>query len=332
MPSAISLNNLPLSALRAFEAAARLGSFKAAAAQLFVTPAAISQQVSSLETYLGTPLFERLNRAVRLNATGEALAKEVSAAFAGMEAALLAAAPSRPQGREALVISVVPSFATRWLAPRLERFYRQCPRVDLQLLVSETIVDLAVDGRVDLALRYGPGPYPNVHAERLGFDDVVVPVCSPALRAKLPAELSLVSEPLPAPLLRVTLPPAASACAPGRTGKLSNVWPAWLAATGLHAPMWLEAAESGPLYSVTHVALEAAIAGRGIALSPLALVADDLAQGRLERIGTAAVRDVNGFWLLGRQARTGEPAVRAFVDWTRSEVAASPARSIETST
>lgn len=319
MRNAISIHNLPLSALRAFEAAARLGSFKAAAAELFVTPAAISQQVTTLETYLGTPLFERLNRAVRLTATGATLAEEVSGAFAQIQAALIAAAPSHAHARNTVVLSAVPSFASRWLVPRLDGFYERHPQIDLQLMVSETLVDLAVDARVDLALRYGPGPYRALDAQRLAFVDLVVPVCSPALRARLPAELALVGRSVPAPLLRVPLPPAAGT----RGARPENVWTAWLAATGRQSPAWLAAAESGPFYSLMHLAIEAAIAGRGIALAPFALVADDLAEGRLVRVGTEAVPDVNAFWLLGRKTLSDKPGVRAFVAWLQSEVAAS---------
>ena len=328
MPTDISVHNLPLSALRAFEAAARLGSFKAAAAELFVTPAAISQQVVALETYVGAALFDRLNRAVRLTPTGAALAKEVSGAFAKIQTALMAAAPVRAQERNTLVISAVPSFASRWLAPRLDTFHRRHPDIEVQLLVSEALVDLAADGRVDLALRYGPGPYREWEAQRLAFADLVVPVCSPSVRAKLPAELSPAGGAVPAPLVRVTLPPSAAGGRPSpnsapntSSGRPDNVWTAWLAATGLTSPEWVAATESGPLYSVMHLAIEAAIAGRGIALAPFALVADDLAAGRLERIGTAQVPDANAFWLLIRKARGDKPAVRAFADWLCGEVA-----------
>lgn len=327
MPTDISVHNLPLSALRAFEAAARLGSFKAAAAELFVTPAAISQQVVALETYVGATLFDRLNRAVRLTPAGAALATEVSGAFAQLQTALMAAAPVRAQERNTLVISAVPSFASRWLAPRLDAFHRCHPHIELQLLVSEALVDLAADGRVDLALRYGPGPYREWDAQRLAFADLVVPVCSPSVRAKLPEELSQARGSVPAPLVRVTLPPSAAGGRPSQSpapnassGRPGNVWTAWLAATGLSSPEWVAAAESGPLYSVMHLAIEAAIAGRGIALAPFALVADDLAAGRLERIGTARVPDANAFWLLTRKARGDKPAVRAFADWLRGEV------------
>lgn len=337
MSNPISLHNLPLNALRAFEAAARLGSFKAAAAALFVTPAAISQQVTALEAYLGVQLFERLNRAIRLTETGAALARETSAAFARIEAALMQASPSRGGSGNALVISVVPSFASRWLAPRLDRFHLRYPQIDLQLLVSEALVDLAVDERVDLALRYGPGPYRGLHARRLPFDNRLLPVCSPPLRATLPDELSMIDEASPVPLLRVTLPPpvngdggGAGAGSGGGSGgyrvprRLNNVWTGWLAAVGLDSPALLRAAESGPLYSVTHVAIEAALAGRGIALAPLALVADDLAAGRLERVGSAAAPDINAFWLLSRQAHEVKPSVHAFIDWIEGETAASP--------
>jgi LysR family glycine cleavage system transcriptional activator len=319
MSSAISISNVPLNALRAFEASARLGSFKAAAAELFVTPAAISHQILALEDYLGTPLFQRLNRAVRLTETGEGLAREVSAAFARIETALSAAAPAHARARNALVISAVPSFASRWLAPRLDRFQTLHPDIELRLLSSETIVDLAADGDVDIALRYGRGPYRGLHAEQLWPADLLVPVCSPALRASLPAELTLVDERTPVTLLRVSLPASEGVNARGRP---DNVWTNWLKATGHTSPVLLAEAESGPLYSVSHLAVDAAIAGRGVALAPLALVADDLAAGRLVRMGTVAAPDINSYWLLCRKDKADLPRIQAFVDWITAEIAA----------
>ncbi|GAB3252265.1 LysR family transcriptional regulator [Chitinimonas naiadis] len=319
MPSTVSINNVPLGALRAFEAAARLGSFKAAAAELFVTPAAISHQIQALEGYLGTVLFQRLNRAVRLTASGCELAQAVSAAFAQIDTALTAAAPRARRQRNTLVISAVPTLASRWLAPRLHRFHDAYPDIDLHLASSDVVVDLVNDTGVDIALRYGLGPFTELHAEQLWTDDLLVPVCSPSLQAGLPAELSLLGTKTPVTLLRVALAPSAE---PPSRARPSNVWTQWLAATGLDNPVLLAAADDGPLYSVSHLAIEAAIAGRGIALAPQILVADDLAAGRLVRMGSLAVPDARSHWLLCRKEQAELAKIRAFADWVQSEIKA----------
>ncbi|MBV8657446.1 MAG: LysR family transcriptional regulator [Burkholderiales bacterium] len=318
MSRPIALTHAPLGALRAFESAARLGSFKAAAAELFVTPAAISHQILALEGYLGTVLFERLNRAVRLTPTGSVLAQEVSAAFARIDIALQTAAPSHARLRNRLVISAVPTFASRWLAPRLHRFHAQHPEINLRLSASEVVIDLAHDDEVDVALRYGPGPYADLHAELLWPADPVVPVCSPALLTRLPAELALLDGPPDIPLLRVALPQVAGRAADGQS---DNVWTVWLAAARCNVPSLWAAAASGPLFSTTLLAIEAAVAGRGIALSPTALVAEDLAAGRLVRWGSMSVPDTNAHWLLCRKDKVNWPAVQTFRAWIKAELA-----------
>ncbi|HEY9103153.1 LysR substrate-binding domain-containing protein [Chitinimonas sp.] len=318
MVNPVSISNAPLGALRAFESAARLGSFKAAAAELYVTPAAISHQIQALEDYLGVALFQRLNRAVRLTDKGSALAEVVCGAFARLDVALATAAPLERRQRDVLSISSVPSFASRWLAPRLHRFYEQHPEIDLRLASSDTLVDLNNDASIDIALRYALPPFPGLHALPLSAGDLLVPVCSPALQASLPRELTLVDATTQIKLLRVALPPTAAT--PGRR-RPDNIWTQWLAQTALSNPALHAAAEAGPLYSVTHLAIEAAIAGRGVALAPRILVADDLAAGRLVQLGSVVTTDQRAHWLLCRKDKQDLPKVQAFGDWLQAELA-----------
>lgn len=294
----------PLGALRAFEAAVRLGSFKAAAAALSVTPAAISHQVKALEAYVGAALFERLNRALRLTRAGQALAPVVQTAFDDLDRALseLRERSGSPGMRAALSVSAAPSFAAKWLAPRLHRLQAAHPGLDIRLLATDTLADLAT---VDIALRYGRGPYPGVHAERLWPDGEIFPVCRPGLKLAAPRDLARHT------LLR-TAPPQTTTVAPRAD------WPAWFAAAGMRAP---KAAAHGPTFSGTHLALEAAASGQGVALTPGILVAADLASGRLMRPFPIALPDPYAFWLLSRETAANRARIRAFTRWIRSEIA-----------
>lgn len=318
MVNPVSISNAPLGALRAFESAARLGSFKAAAAELYVTPAAISHQIQTLEDYLGVALFQRLNRAVRLTAKGTSLAKEVCSAFAQLDVALASTAAPERRARDVLSISAVPSFASRWLAPRLHRFHALHPEVDLRLASSDTLVDLNNDASVDIALRYALPPFPGLHAIALSEGDVLVPVCSPSLKVGLPEELAQLDAGTPITLLRVALPPTVSS--PGRR-RPGNIWTQWLAETQNNNPALQAAAETGPLYSVTHLAIEAAVAGRGVALAPRILVRDDIAAGRLVQLGSVLTTDPRAHWLLCRKDKQPLPKVQAFCDWLLAEIA-----------
>src|SRR5687768_1240526 len=175
-PHVKSRRPAPLNALRAFEAAARCLSFQAAAAQLFVTPAAVSHQVKHLEAYLGVKLFHRGNRAVELTAEGKALAVSLSELFGLLDLALdRATAPAAANLR----VSTMESFAAKWLAPRLHRFHRDHPDLKVRIETGNEHVDF-VRSAVDVAIRYGRGGYTGVSAELL-MDAPVFPVCAPSL-------------------------------------------------------------------------------------------------------------------------------------------------------
>jgi len=166
----------PLNALRSFETAARKLSFAAAAHELFVTPAAVSHQVKTLEAYLGIQLFERHNRSVALTAMGAKLAATLYVLFADLNEALT---QIKEPTEQRIRVSVLPSLAAKWLVPRLHRFEAIYPRLKVRIDTSDYLVNFAYEP-IDVGLRYGAGIYPGLHVERLMAADAS-PVCSPRL-------------------------------------------------------------------------------------------------------------------------------------------------------
>jgi DNA-binding transcriptional LysR family regulator len=299
---------LPLGALRAFEAAARLGSLKAAADELGVTPAAVSHQVKSLETHLGAALFDRLHRALRLTRTGERLAVTATRSFSDLGRTLDDLAETGlVAGGATLSVSAVPTFAAKWLAPRLHEFQSAYPDIELRLRADDALTDPARDRQVDVALRYGRGPYASeLHADRLWPEDVVVAVCSPDLARQLKGPADLVD----LRLLRTATPQDAKRADP-------IGWRSWFEAAGVPDHIVARAISGAPRFGTTQLALEAAVAGRGIALSPRILVEDDLVAGRLVAPFATSIADPFGFWLLHRRDRADELRIKRFTTWIR---------------
>ena len=293
----------PLTALRAFEAAGRHLSFRKAAGELHVTPAAISQQVRALEDHVGQPLFHRLTRALRLTEAGAAALPLLTEGFARIEEAVAA---MRPQaGGGLLTVSAAPSFAARWLVPRLERFHERHPEVDIRLDASERLVDFRADG-VDLALRYGRGVYPGLESVCL-IETVAFPVCSPALLERGPSLAR------PEDLARHTLLHVhwklEDDAAPN--------WRMWLRAAGVGGVD----TSRGPRFSTDAMAIEAALAGQGVALAISQLVERDLADGRLVRPFPPSVQEATDFcyYLVYPPGKGRDARVRAFREWIVDE-------------
>lgn len=286
----------PLNALRAFEAAARLGSLLEAAAELGVTPGAVSRQVKHLEEQLGVPLFERRHRAIEPTAAGRAYAEMVGSALDGIaDATLRVSAPRRPV---ALSISAYPTFAIRWLVPRWVRFYDRHPGIDLQLTTSLEPVDLARDG-FDAATHMGPPDVPGIEGMRLAPVELF-PVCSPAFLAEAGPIAGT------ADLARLTL--LHSAPRP-------DDWPRWLAAEGA-----AEVRGARDLrFESLNLAFQAAIEGLGVAMGIGALIESDLAQGRLVRALPGVRRSGRAFHLAWRRERARDPRLAAFLAWLREE-------------
>ncbi len=293
----------PLNAIRAFEASARHLSFTKAAEELFVTQAAISHQIKALEAALGLQLFRRFNRRLMLTDAGQAYLPPLREALDGIAAATERLRAAEQTG--SLKVSVLPSFAAKWLLPRLSRFRERHPEIDVLVSASNAIVDFAHE-EVDIAIRYGFGRYPGLEVDFL-MGDRIFPVCSPKVLADGPPLRE------PADLRHHTLLHDADALATE-----SESWRVWLDAAGVTGVD----PSRGPGFSDSSMLLQAAIDGQGVALGRSALAALDLEAGRLvQPFGPSIPSNLNYYIVTPRGA--GErPKARLFHDWLLEEAAA----------
>ena len=296
----------PLHALRAFEACARLLSFSKAADELGVTPGAISQQIRTLESHVGAPLFKRIGRGVVLTDPARNAAPMINEAFQKLsEAGHVLRQPAR-KGR--IAISCAPSFAAKWLAPRLDRFQDEEPDVEVWIASDMRLVDFSTS-ETDLAIRYGSGSYDGLRAEKL-LEESVLPVCAPDLidganRLRKPGDLAK------AVLIHDESPDNDPSC---------PTWPMWLASRGLE----FESARKGPRFNQSALALEATLAGRGVALAKRAIAQTDLDRGRLVAPFADGSASVDfAYWIVWPKGRHLRPEVRAFMAWVKREAQAS---------
>lgn len=285
----------PLNALRAFEAAARHLSFTAAAAELNVTQAAISHQIRGLEERLGLKLFRRAGRGLLLTDAAQAYLPEVGAAFDR-----LVEATRRLHQHDAagvLNATVLPSFAAKWLLPRLGRFRAAHPEIDLRISSSAEQVDLARED-FDLALRAGGGRYPGMRVDLI-LTEKFFPVCSPALLSG--------TRPLRVPedLRQHTL----------LHDEPRDLWQLWLNTVGVAN---IDATR-GPGFSDSGMVIQAALEGQGIAIAKGTLAADDLAAGRLVRPFDQSLPANYSYWLVCPEASAERPKIAAFRDWLLAE-------------
>jgi LysR family glycine cleavage system transcriptional activator len=283
----------PLNALRAFEAAARHGSFTKAADELHVTHGAISRQVQTLEAWLDQLLFERHNRRVVLTEAGAAYLAEVGAALDRI--ALATTRQIARKERRPLRVNALATFTMRWLIPRLSAFQLAHPATEVRLTTSNVPV-LGIAEPFDVAIRGGPEQAPG-HVARPFLTEARLPVCSPALLARRPLRR-------PEDLRLHTLLHAAT---------LPEVWPQWLLAAGVP--------DLQPQSSVTlehfYLTLQAALDGVGVAIGPERLVADDIAEGRLTAPFAGPSLPARTYCAYIPEARLHDPAVLAFCEWLR---------------
>ena len=287
----------PLNGLRAFEAAARHLSFTRAADELFVTQAAISHQVKGLEDHLGFDLFRRINRGLMLTEEGQTLFPAVRDGLDIMAAAFRAIDTSEQAG--ALTLTTLDSIASAWLVPRLGRFRRLHPDIDVRLSVNDRLTDFTRDVDVDMAIRYGGGQWRGVRSEHL-MDEEIFPVASPDLIEQGPG-LRGPADLLRYPLLHDTLP---------------EDWSMWFEAAGVDAPEL----EAGYRLEHSHLIAQAAMVGEGVALGRSALVADALATGRLVRLFDISLPAMYAYYICAPAATWNRPKVQAFRNWMMSEV------------
>ena len=293
----------PLNPLRTFEVAARHLSFTRAAEELFVTAAAVSHQIKTLEESLGVVLFVRQPKSLELTKAGEAYLPGIQRAFKQMAEAThqlhLRGNPST------LRINVPPTFAVKWLIPRLVRFLKAHPAIDVKVSTSAQSVDFDREG-FDLAVRYGRGVYPGLRAE-LCLPVEVFPVCSPVL---------LQGEPplrVPADLKHHTLLHDDSTY----TDVSNPNWAMWLDHAGVEGVD----ATRGPSFWPSHLVINAAIDGLGVALAKRNWVERDIEEGRLVRPFDLSLPVEFSYFLVYPESRADDEMIATFVDWVRGEVA-----------
>jgi LysR family transcriptional regulator, glycine cleavage system transcriptional activator len=307
----------PLNSLKAFEAAARHLSVKKAAIELNVTSAAVSHQIRTLEDYLGVQLFRRYNRALELTDVAKMALPKLGEGFDCLGQAV--AHLRSQQGGGSLTVSSAPSFASRWLMPRLHRFIAAHPEIDVR--ISARMRRISVDGKGDVAERatveawladsavailYGRGNVPGILVERL-IDLSITPICSPKLLSG--------EHPLREPEdLRHHL------LLHDDTGELYDnepFWARWLNAAGVSGVDL----NKGPHFSHAVLAFEAAIDGVGVLASMPVLAADDIASGKLVVPFNLSVNLPDGYYMACNEHADERPAVAAFRKWMREEAA-----------
>lgn len=282
----MGLTAISLNTLRAFDASARHLSFTRAALELCVTQAAVSHQVKALEEHLGLALFRRTTRGLILTDEGAALAPTLEESFTRIARTLDALANGGP--REVLTIGVVGAFAIGFLLERLKPFRAEHPFIDLRLMTNNNKVDLFSES-LDAAIRFGDGAWRGVGSTRLMVAPMA-PLTSPEIAAGLaaPADLAKVS------LLR---------------SYRAQDWPAWFAAAGV-----ANISARGPMFDASHLMVQAAMLGEGVALAPPAMFTRELASGRLVQPFACEV-DVGAYWLTRLISKPPTPALEAFERW-----------------
>ncbi len=290
----------PLNSLRAFEAAARHLSFQNAAEELSVTPGAISQQIKKLEDILQTPLFHRDSRAVTLTEAGRVLRPDLSRGFESLDDAVQQLKQSAEH--QHITVSMTPSFAAKWLVPRLEKWTAQQPNVDVRISASLGLANFGPDG-VDLGVRFGSGNYDGLTSALLLKESFVV-VCSPIF-IDGSTQIKTLEDLHDHTLIHVS----------GPQGTPGTDWQEWLKSAGVDG---IDTSR-GLVFDDTAVAILAAIGGQGVLLSRRALVEDDIAAGRLALPFDLDLPLEFAWRIVAPEGKLKRPEVNAFRDWLLSE-------------
>ncbi|GAA0773277.1 LysR family transcriptional regulator [Roseibium denhamense] len=282
----MDLSQLPLNALRAFEASARLNSFTRAGLELHISQTAVSHHIKALEDLIGVRLFKRMPRGVALTDEGDRLLPVLTDAFRRMSAVL--SEFQEGNYREVLTVGVVSSFAVGWLLPRLEMFRSQFPTIDIRLKTNNNRADFLGDG-LDSYIRFGDGSWHGAAAEPV-LTPKFAPICSQKLSGKLgrPEDLGRV------PLLR---------------SYRRYEWNAWFQAAGCPAPR-----VTGHVFDSSNSLVEAAALGVGAALVPLDLFSRELESTRIVQPFPQTIK-LGSYWITWLKSRRESPAMRAFRDW-----------------
>lgn len=290
---------LPLLALRAFSEIGRLGSIKAAAEHLGVTPGAVSQQLRLLEDRLGITLFVRTRHGLHLTEAGARVHPGLLRGFDQIEQSL--SALQALSAHRTLTLSTVPSFASTWLVPRLGRFNARHPGIEVRVEASARLVDFSRE-RIDVALRHGLGNYPGLHSTFL-MAPVLLPVASPELLAQGPA-IHAPQDCLRYPLLQ--------------DGDRAD-WTLWLQAHGVEVD---DTAQRGASFDEDLLLLRAAIAGQGVALVQDKHAQEEIESGRLRIAVDKPWPSRFAYYAVCREQTLQRPEVQAFIEWLAQEVGA----------
>ncbi|MDP4026140.1 LysR substrate-binding domain-containing protein [Methylobacterium sp. NEAU 140] len=280
--------------LRAFEAAARLGSFARASEELHLTPSAVSHQVRALEQHFGRALFRRANRQATLTADGERLLSGLSGAFDAIEAAC---AELKPSPAPSLAVHCTPSFAAKWLSPRLPSFVDANPGIGIRVSSGAEPLDLGRHAEIDVLIAYGRPPGGSgLRVESLGPEEIAA-LCTPELaRSATAIEAGAIK--------RLTW--LDSSFSPVR-------WADWFTLNGLPAPT----TQAGPAFDRGSLIISAAVQGLGVALESLRFARDELAAGQLVRFGDGSLRSIyrDLHFLCYRERDMGSVKIRRFHAW-----------------
>jgi len=295
----------PLNALKVFESAARHLSFTKAADELHVTPGAVSQQIKSLEDYIGGRLFRRTKRALLLTDSAQASLPILREAFDKLEEASRILTARGDSKR--LTVSVAPSLAAKWLVPRLDRFHERMPEIEVWISADMEVVDFAIDD-IDLAIRYGAGRYASLESELL-MEESILPVCSPRLLQgahpiRTPHDLAH------HPLLHDG--------SPDQDDAAPTNWAMWLKAAGVTDID----GKRGAKFNQSSLVIEAAVAGKGVALAKSTIALADLEAGRLVAPFDLTTPSNFSYYLVHPASKSRHPAVKAFKKWLHEEAAA----------
>jgi LysR family glycine cleavage system transcriptional activator len=294
----------PLDALHVFAVAARHLNFTTAAAELHRTQSAVSHRIKALEAELGVALFTRLTRRLELTSAGRALALHMNQSLA--EIARIIAEFGNLEGKQRLRVTALPSVASRWLTPRLPRFFDLCPEIEVQVTAETRLLDLRDEG-IDVAIRFGPGRYPRYSVSRL-MTDRVLPVCSPEFLAQHPV-ISTIEELLSLPLVHDSA---------AESDESQSDWGSWLGRLGRDATLHL----SGQRFSNADLSIEAAVRGIGVALGRFSLVADGMSAGTLVSPLPIATSTAYSYYIVALPESALLRRVVPFCRWLRAEAAA----------
>lgn len=292
--------HLPLNALRVFDAAARHLSFTKAADELAVTPAAVGQHIRALEDLLGVILFKRLGRNLALTPEAERALPPLRDGFLKFEEAVRTLQVA--QTSKSLTISVPPSFAAKWLVPRIERFVEQHPEMQVRIFAAMQLVDFSQEN-IDLAIRFGRGDYPDLISEKL-LDEHVYPACAPSLLERFPIKTA--ADLVNLPLIHDEAADVDDGC---------PNWAMWMKAAGVDHPD----PERGLHFNQSSLAIEAATAGKGVVLAKAAIAAADIEAGRLVRLFDDAHAVEFGYHLVAPEPQWRLKKVQTFIKWVKAE-------------